>query len=349
MKILGINFSLGSSDTDATLQESIAKELSSARPTQNEVEPSAEIPARLTIEPEIRELFNLYPGLESLWKACLMMRVHRYIYDSLCFQNENVDYAEYRRYRKFYQTYMLEVEKPVLDEYLKMSSMITTDFNSVVWFKGVARDYNDRAMLDSILVHAKRLFTEPKFANDLLDLKDDIEEYKEEMDKRDLFITQMKLAATKGSRDEKQVVLEKLRNLYDWRPRREDELAMCKSFIHTYKPTGRNTFQNNNLWEIEFAWGKMIALVARWEGEEQASALADQMEKRTDIYDRKDGDNVRKEMREIRATIRQIGVRKEEYNSKVSLDYFLELLSDFSNAVHFSERFPEADEILNKG
>src|SRR5882672_9196607 len=130
MKIFGFNFSGDSADSEATLQNAIAKELSSARPTQKEVEPSAEIPARHTIEPEIRELFNLFPGLESLWKACLMMRVYRYIYDSLCLQNEHVDHAEYRRYRKFYQTYMLEVEKPVLDEYLKLSSMITTDFDS---------------------------------------------------------------------------------------------------------------------------------------------------------------------------------------------------------------------------
>ena len=83
MKIFGFNFSGDSADTDATLQNAIAKELSSARPAQKEVEPSAEIPARHTIEPEIRELFDLFPGLESLWKASLMMRVHRYIYDSL--------------------------------------------------------------------------------------------------------------------------------------------------------------------------------------------------------------------------------------------------------------------------
>ena len=342
MKIFGINLSGDSSNSDASLQNSPS-------PTQKEVEPSAEIPALLTIEPEIRELFDLFPGLESLWKACLMMRVHRYIYDSLCLLNEHVDHAEYRRYRKLYQTYMLEVEKPVLDEYLKLTSMISTNYDSFVWFRRAAKDYNDRGMLDAILVHAKRLFTEPQFANDLLDLKDDIEKYKEEMDRRDLFVTRMKLAATKGSRDEQQKVLEKLRDLYDWHPRTEDELALCKSFIHTYSPTGRNTNQTNNLREIEFSWERMIELVARWEGEEQASALADQMEKRTDIYDHdKNGDSLRIKMRDIRAKIRHVRVRQEEYNTKVSLDYFLELLSDFSNAVHFSERFPEADEILNR-
>ena len=167
MKIFGIHFG-NSSDSEASVPDALSKGSTIPSPAEKEVVIDVEIPISHLVETELRPLFNETPGLETVWKACLMWHVQFNASLPFVFLKDNIDHTEYRRYKKFYQTYVLEVEKPVLDEYLKLS-FSNISFGDFVGFVDKALEYGDSEMLDTILIQAKRLFTESKFANDLLD------------------------------------------------------------------------------------------------------------------------------------------------------------------------------------
>jgi hypothetical protein len=311
------------------------------RPTPNVIEPIANLPAQHLLEVQLRDLFNQTPGLETLWKACLMWRVNYYVIEPFIFYHDQIDAAEYRRYRQFYKAFVLGAEKPVADLWLTLG-LTRTDLLGFTEFGEKAMEYDDRDTLDEIMANALRLFTEPEHANPLLDLNDKIERWKEKIDARDVLVTRMKQLTTKGSPEEKRTLVDHIRYV-TFRTNQEIELAFYQAYIQKYKADRYAAFT------IERVWERMITLVAHKEGYDKASALADELEKRTDVYS--GPDDSRKSLREIRAALREILVKNEKYNAlhRSMADLGEQgLLRVFYGAVHVSERFPKAEVVLSR-